>query len=180
MGSLIFSNSLQLVHVAARIFTLLLMALALSSCINNPQPQKILKLHLHAENILNTDINGRPSPVAITVYQLVNTSDFRKADYMSLTENPTQTLGKNLVSIHRTSIHPGQKLILEYPITKDESAFGVVVGYRVINESLWQLIYEYPRNTDSFWSRFGGQDVSSHSIQLDKNNIQFLYSSTER
>lgn len=174
-----FFNKIPRLGITLRLLFVVLMTWVLMSCANDGQPKKVITLELVAAENLNPDINGRPSPVAITVYQLANASGFRKGDYMSLTENGKQLLGRDLLAIHTVNLRPGQRLVLEYPVAKGESAFGVVVGYRVIDASGWQLIYEYPREDSDFWSRFGGKEVSAHSVRVEKNRIQFDSSPTE-
>lgn len=149
------------------------MVVVLISCSSTGKSKKMIALSLVAAADLNPDINGRPSPVAITFYQLTNSSSFRKSDYMSLVENNKVSLGRDLVAVNTLMLHPGQTLEVEYPVSKAEGAFGIVVGYRVIDASGWQLIYEYPREDSGFWSRFGGKVVSMHNIRVEKNKIQF-------
>mgnify|MGYP002712244666 CR=1 FL=1 len=166
-------NNIERLGIALHFLLVVLITLAVVSCASNGQSKKVIVLELIATEDLNPDINGRPSPVAITVYQLANISGFLKGDYMSLTENGRQLLGKDLLAIHTLNLHPGQRLALEYPVAERESAFGVVVGYRIIDASGWQLIYEFPREGSGFWSRFGGKEVSVHSLQVEKNRVQF-------
>lgn len=163
------------VEAIGRVFqcaVVLLVAAMLVSCANSGQPKKVIALSFVGAADLNPDINGRPSPVAISIFQLANTSAFRKSDYMSLAENGKAALGRELVAVNTLTIRPGQVLDVELPVAKGEAAFGIVVGYRVIDASGWQLIYEYPR-AGSFWSRFGGKEVSSHRILVEKNRVQF-------
>lgn len=152
---------------------LMLMVFSILSCASSGQPKKVISLSLVASADLNPDINNRPSPVAVTIYQLTNASSFRKSDYMSLSENSKVSLGRDLIAINNLTLRPGQVLDLEYPVAKSERAFAIVVGYRVIEASGWQLVYEYPRKGSGFWTRFGGKEVSAHKVLLKKNRIQF-------
>lgn len=145
----------------------------LLSCASSAPPKQVIALSLTAASDLNPDVNGRASPVAVTIYQLASTSGFRKSDYRSLTENNMAVLGKDLLEVNTITIRPGQTLNLEYPVSKGERGFGVVVGYRIIDTSGWQLIYEYPREKSGFWSRFGSKEVSSHKLLIEKNRVQF-------
>lgn len=153
---------------------LLLGILCLAGCAtDSSQPQKIISLNLVASTDLNPDMNGRASPVAISIYQLANSSGFQKSDYISLAENGQASLGKDLLMINTITIRPGQTVQLEYPIANGEAAFGVVANYRVIDNSGWQLIYEYPRESSGFWTIFGGKKVSAHRVRVEKNRVQF-------
>lgn len=150
----------------------LLIAPLLFSCASSSEPKKHIVINITASSSLNPDINGRASPAVVSIYQLSNSANFRKSDYMSLVDNAQLALDKELLALHRVTVAPGQVISLEYPVSKDEKSFGIVVGYRVIDTSGWQLIYEYPPDKTGFWTRFGGKKIASYSIRLDKNKIQ--------
>lgn len=152
--------------------SLLCVILTLISCASSSSSKRYLEVTLIAEGDLNPDINHRPSPIAITIYQLAGSQIFAKADYISLSENSQLILGRDLIASHELILHPGQTIMIEYPIAKHEQAFGVVAHYRVIDKSKWQVIYEYPSAGEGFWSRFGGKEISAHKILLQQNSVQ--------
>lgn len=145
---------------------------SLVSCIAPTAKTNGLSLRLTASSDLNPDINGRASPLALTIYQLKSASSFKKSDYMSLVENSKSILGRDLIAANTLTIRPGQTLELDYPISEGEAAFGIVAGYRVIDSSGWQLVYEYPLAKKGFLSKLGGKVVSSHKVLFEKNKIK--------
>lgn len=145
--------------------------LGLVSCIAPASKKNSISLTLIASPDLNPDINARPSPLALTIYQLKSASGFKKSDYRSLVENSRTILGRDLIAVNTLTIRPGQVLELDYPISEGEGAFGIVAGYRVVDSSGWQLVYEYPRASSGFLPKLGGKVVSSHKVLLGKNKI---------
>ena len=147
--------------------------LCLVSCAVPAAKKPRITLTLIATTDLNPDINGRPSPLAVTVYQLANISSFKKSDFMSLAENGKAILGMDLVAVNNLTIRPGQTLKLDCAVGDDEKAFAIVAGYRVIDDSGWQLIHEYPRAKKGFFSKFKGSDVPAYKIRIEKNKMKF-------
>lgn len=146
--------------------------LGVISCAS-PSPKKnSVSLILVASSDLNPDINGRPSPLALTIYQLASTSSFRKSDYMSLAEKSKSTLGKDLIAMNTVTIRPGQMIELEQSINVGECALGIVAGYRVIDTSGWQLVHEYPQKKTGFLSKFSQQESVSRKVLIEKNRIK--------
>lgn len=158
--------------VPAKKMIVVVFLLGLVSCVAPASKKNSISLTLVASSDLNPDINGRASPLALTVYQLKSASSFKKSDYMSLAENSKSILGRDLIAVNTMTIRPRQTLELEYPIGDGEGAFGIVAGYRVIDSSGWQLVYEYPREKTGLLSNLGGKTNSSHKVLLEKNKIK--------
>ncbi|WP_062064899.1 type VI secretion system lipoprotein TssJ [Cellvibrio sp. OA-2007] len=150
---------------------LLTSLLVIVSCSSPTAKKNKISLTLVASSDLNPDINGRASPLALIIYQLKNSSSFKKADYVSLIENGKSILGQDLTEINFITVQPGQTIDLNYVIAEGEGAFGIVAGYRVIDSSTWQLVYDYPRSTEGFFSKFNGTVVYSHKVLLKRNSI---------
>lgn len=168
-----------LVILGARWLISLVLLSSLLSCSNSAQKNNVVSIRLSAATDLNPNINGRPSPLAVTIYQLANTSLFYKTDYVSLVENSAESLGRDLIKIHTLMLHPGQTVAVEYSVAEEEKAFAIVAGYRGIDVSKWQLVYEHPMKPPKLFSRFGGNRIYSHIVMADKNRIEFESSSIE-
>src|SRR5579864_6296177 len=65
--------------------------LALAGCSAPPPP--VLNLTITGTADQNPDAAGRPSPVAVRVYQLSGTAKFEQADVFALKDNEAKTLG---------------------------------------------------------------------------------------
>ena len=153
--------------------------LALVACTAPAAKKDKISLMLVASSDLNPDINGRPSPLALTIYQMKNSSTFKKTDYVSLAENSKSLLEGDLIAVNTVIINPGQTLKLNYSIAEGEGAFGIVAGYRVIDASTWQLAYDYPSNKEGFFSKLSGPLIYSHKVLLERNKMLFTSSPKE-
>ena len=55
-------------------------------------------LEFEVSNKANPDLNGRPSPVVIHVYELTSNTLFESQDFFSLYEEPEVVLGPDLIN----------------------------------------------------------------------------------
>tara|TARA_R100000656_G_scaffold84907_1_gene61981 strand:+ start:482 stop:1063 length:582 start_codon:yes stop_codon:yes gene_type:complete len=149
----------------------LISLLAIVSCSSTTAKKNKISLTLVASPDLNPDINGRASPLVLIIYQLKSSSAFKKADYVSLIENGKFVLSEDLTAINFITVRPGQTIELNYVIAEAEVAFGIVAGYRVTDSSTWQLVYDYPRSKEGFFSKLNGAVVYSHRVVLRRNSI---------
>ena len=160
-------------------FIFFALLLALVSCTSPAAKKNRISLMFVASSDLNPDINGRPSPLALTIYQMKNSSMFKKTDYVSLAENSKSLLEGDLIAVNTVIINPGQTLKLDYSIAEGEGAFGIVAGYRVIDSSIWQLAYDYPSTKTGVFSKLSGPLIYSHKVLLERNKMQFKSSPKE-
>lgn len=177
--SSIFFCKHKICYVFSRAFITLICLLILSSCTTSASKKNSLSLILVASSDLNPDVNGRASPLALTIYQLKNSSMFKKTDYVSLAENSSSLLAADLIAVNTVIINPGQTLKLDYSITEGEGAFGIIAGYRVVESSTWQLVYDYPSAKTGFFPKFSGSRIYSHKVLLERNKMQFKSSPKE-
>lgn len=123
---------------------LLTAALALAAC--SPPvvgPVKIGGL-LAADPALNPDVGGRPSPVAVKVFQLKEAGSFEAADFFSLWRNSAATLGADLVSTTDLAVAPGEKRRFAEEIQPSTRFVGVVAAFREIERSGWRAVVVVP------------------------------------
>lgn len=92
-----------------------------------------------AKNI-NPDINGDPSPIAISIFELSDATDFSQASFMKLYSMPEKTLGTSLLAQKNVMLRPGETLTLNLPVIKTAYYLGVVAAYRNIDTVNWQLL----------------------------------------
>lgn len=74
----------------------------------------------------NPDINNRPSPLQIRVYQLEHDAMFKSADYLTLYKNDKQVLGPQLLGWEPVMVFPGQD-ILNQTLTMSRKTYHVGV-----------------------------------------------------
>ncbi|AJX35266.1 type VI secretion system lipoprotein TssJ [Burkholderia oklahomensis] len=104
---------------------------------------------------VNPDINRKPSPIVLKVFQLKTASAFESADFFSLQDKPESVLGPDLLGVDRIILRPGDARTLHYRGNVDASALGIVAEYRVLEKNRWRLTVPLPSakqlNLYRFW-----------------------------
>ena len=111
---------------------------ALASCASAPKPV-VVKLTMEAASGINPDQRGRPSPVALKLFELKSLSSFERSDFFSLFDRERETLGPELVARDEFVIKPGDRIMQERKLTPETKFIGIVVGYRDLERSQWRL-----------------------------------------
>ena len=110
----------------------------LTACASAPKPV-VVKLTLQASPGINPDQRGRPSPVAVKLFELKSLSSFERSDFFSLFDRERETLGPELVARDEFVMKPGDRIAQERKLSPDSKFIGVVVGYRDLERSQWRL-----------------------------------------
>ncbi len=140
------------------LFNVLLMmgiTITMTSCALGPRPMEpvALTLHISANAQINPDINGRPSPVAVRIYELKSVALFSSADFFSLFDKDTATLGGDLLGKEEFTLYPGETRILTRPGHLETTAIGVLVAYRDLEKSIWRTTHAVsPASEVSYFS----------------------------
>jgi type VI secretion system protein VasD len=120
----------------------LLLALTIASvvggCSSAPKPFKS-RIAIEAAADLNPDQRGRPSPVAVKLFELRSLAVFERADFFSLFDRERETLGGELVARDEWVIKPGDRFMQERSFSGETRFVGIVVGYRDLERSRWRL-----------------------------------------
>jgi type VI secretion system protein VasD len=119
-------------------FLVITLAMLLSAC----QTNKVTKLNAtyYASIDLNPDINARPSPLVVNIYQLKSLTPFRNLDFFSLNSNPKMALGDSLLFQEQIEIRPNQVLETELMLSPDIRYLAFVAAYRNIEAATWQTM----------------------------------------
>ncbi len=127
--------------------------MALAGCSSTarqvPIPYAIV---LSADPQVNPDINQRPSPIQVTVYELKSPGAFQSRDYFSLQADPQAALGKDLLNSDQVIVKPGETQMVERPGNPEARVVGIVAGYRDLEHSQWRLVIPLPeaQNTNIY------------------------------
>ncbi len=90
-----------------------------------------------ADSQLNPDINNRPSPLVLTMYQLKSITGFKNADFFPLYDKPNKTLGNDLLHREQIEIKPSQRLVITQEILPNAEYIGILAAYRDIDNAQW-------------------------------------------
>ncbi|WP_053183123.1 type VI secretion system lipoprotein TssJ [Pseudomonas kilonensis] len=97
-----------------------------------------LNLTLTASDQLNPDLNGRPSPVVVRLFELRHPVAFENSDFFSLYERARETLAPDLVSSEELELRPGETVELRLGITGDGRYVGILAAYRDLPHARWR------------------------------------------
>jgi type VI secretion system protein VasD len=91
---------------------------------------KVLNIDLSARDALNADGAGRPTSVAVRVYQLKDRKLFDQASYDDLLKNDRNVLAQDLQGSMAAVLNPGASASLSQPMLGDTKYVAVVALYR--------------------------------------------------
>ena len=114
---------------------------SLVGCGSPPKPViSQIQLSISSSPDLNPDIRNRPSPVTVRVYGLKAAATFETADFFSLFEKDTATLGPDIVRREELLLRPGETKALELMLPADVKALAVLVAFRDLERSRWRAV----------------------------------------
>lgn len=99
-------------------------------------------LEFNVADDVNPDINGRPSPVVIKVFELSSRAVFDTQDFFSLYGDAEKVLGPDLLNKDEIELQPGQKFDYKMTLDKNTRFIGIVVAYRSIDKAKWRGVIE--------------------------------------
>ncbi|MCE9687191.1 type VI secretion system lipoprotein TssJ [Shewanella sp. AS16] len=94
-----------------------------------------------AEDI-NPDIEGRPSPVIVNIYELSSKTVFENQDFFALYDNADETLRTDLIKKDELVFEPSSRLEYEMFLQPTTKAVAVLVAYRDIEGARWQAVVD--------------------------------------
>ena len=117
--------------------------LALVGCATPPPPPVVSELQLSvvAGADVNPDARKRASPVLVRIYALKSAAPFEAADFFSLFEKDTATLGGELVQREEFLLRPGEEKALPLKFGPEVKAIGVMVAFRDLERARWRDVH---------------------------------------
>ncbi len=135
---------------------LLLWLSALTGC----SSVSTIKASLQADEDLNPDLNGRPSPLVVRFYELKSLSVFNRADFFNLFEQDVALLGDELQMRDEFAFQPGERRSLERDLRSDTRYLGVLGAYRNIESARWRNSIEVGPDEDlELIIKFGAKGI---------------------
>lgn len=127
----------------------------LGACASGGPPSPpMLAGTISATSGLNPDVNGRPSPVSLRIYQLRAAGGFGGADFFSLYRDASSVLAADLVSSEERLVKPGETTTYTLELDPDTRHIGVVAGFRDVGNAQWRSELALPEeNLDKYLKR---------------------------
>jgi type VI secretion system protein VasD len=117
----------------------------IAACATTPP---VLQGSIKAEPTSNPDGRGRPSPIVIRVYELRALGAFTSADFFSLFEKETETLGVELVGREEYTVRPSETKPYQRQLQADTKFIGVVAAFRDLENSRWRQTAPVPTSRE--------------------------------
>jgi len=120
--------------------TALMALVLLAGCSSMSPYSKVTKLNLTltASDQLNPDLNGRPSPIVVRLFELKHPVTFENADFFSLYERAKESLAPDLVASEELELRPGETIELKLSVEEGSRYVGVLAAYRDVPETKWR------------------------------------------
>lgn len=124
-----------------KISLIFISALLITSCSSMFDKKAVsMQTTIHSANYLNPSVDGKSSPVVLTIYQLRSDSQFANEDFYALYNNPQQTLGSALIDKEQIELRPDERKTLSINLAEDTKYIGVIAAFRDLNNSQWRTV----------------------------------------
>jgi type VI secretion system protein VasD len=126
--------------------------LALAACGGKPllaPKPKVLTVELRAAPDINPNVNGRPSPVVLRVYELKAAAPFEAADFLSLFDKDQSVLGADIVVRDEFVLNPGESQALKRDLGADSKFIAVMAAFRDLERAKWRAVVPLVAGSDN-------------------------------
>jgi type VI secretion system protein VasD len=116
--------------------------LGLVGCAGAPKPVvSSIQVSAQAGADVNPDARRRASPVTVRLYAMKSAALFESADFFSLFDKDTATLGAELVQREEMLLKPGEQKALALKLGPEVKAIAVMVAFRDLERSRWRAVH---------------------------------------
>jgi len=113
----------------------------LAGCGSSPP---LLQGAIKVDPTTNPDVQGRPSPVIVRVYELKSPTTFNGADFFSLFDKEQETLGGDLIGREEYQMRPAETKPYRRQLQPDTKFIGVAAAFRDLEHSQWRQAVAVP------------------------------------
>lgn len=129
------------------------------------------KLHFKVAGDINPDLENRPSPVIIKVYELASKTVFESQDFFALYDNPEAVLRTDLLKKDELVFEPGQRNEYKMALQPATKAVALVAAYRDIEGARWRAVVDVkPTGYDDFYVYVDKLAVYIREHDLERKN----------
>ncbi|MCP1835399.1 type VI secretion system protein VasD [Bradyrhizobium sp. USDA 4532] len=137
-------------HRLSQIGGALLMAAVATNCSTDKTAKTTpIKFVIEADEFVNPNARGKPSPVVVRIYELRSTTTFTHAQFFELFDDDTKRLGPDLVAKREVELAPGDKMDFERDTPIETRNIGVIAGFRAGNDAQWRSTAEIKPDRDN-------------------------------
>ena len=121
------------------VFGVVMAGIILAGCATE-KSAKTTPIHfvVEADQLVNPNESGDPSPVVVRIYELKATSTFNQAQFFDLLDNDAKVLGPDLVAKRELELKPGDRADFKRDTPVETRYVGVMAGFRTGDSSQWR------------------------------------------
>ena len=127
--------------------TLALSIIIVGACAAKPPVDIPLTGTISAADDLNPALDGRPSPLRISIFQLRKADAFGEADFFALYDDAAAALGADLLAREDMTLKPGDTRKYSGEVDPETRFIGVIGAYRDINQARWSSVVAMPEKS---------------------------------
>jgi type VI secretion system protein VasD len=105
-----------------------------------PAPPPVLRVDVTAAANANRGPGGQALPIVVRLYELKAQGAFSGADFFSLYDHESKTLGGELVAREELTLAPGQTRQIVKPLDPQTRYLGVLGAFREIDRATWRAL----------------------------------------
>ena len=159
---------------------LLLLVLGLFACASKPPKSYLMSTEIIANQDINPDSEGKPSPVAFMIYQLKGNEPFEAADFDTLFTTDSTPFSDVVIDKKQYQIQPGKRAMIDLYVSPETNFIGVVAAFREQNisgtdtwSSIVELTQKKPRKAKRYQTNivFTGQEVKVYLVKKGRLSV---------
>lgn len=114
-----------------------------------PKAPAQLRVDVAATSSANRGPSGQALPIVVRVYELKAQGAFSGADFFSLYDRESETLGAELIAREELTLAPGQSAQIRKPLNPETRYLGVLGAFRDIDRAVWRGLVPLTSGTDN-------------------------------
>lgn len=120
-----------------------LMVIGLGGCSwANAIVEPSTSFHFVVSDAVNPDLDGRPSPLVVTYFELSSRTEFDHQGFFELVDQAEVRLGPDLLYRDEFEFQPGDATTFERRLNPNAHYVALVAGYRDIEQARWRLVID--------------------------------------
>lgn len=128
---------------AQDLLALAVVSLLLTACAAKPPPKEEpppakLRVVVAATDDVNSGAGAQALPIVVRLYELKGQGAFTGADFFSLYDRESATLGDDLVNSEEMMLTPGQHRMVVRELGPDTRYIGAIGAYRDVDGARWR------------------------------------------
>lgn len=105
-----------------------------------PPPPPQLRIDVSSSSNANRGPAGQALPIVVRLYELKAQGAFSGADFFSLYDRESETLGGELIAREELTLAPGQSGQIDKPLDTEARYLGVLGAFRDIDRASWRSL----------------------------------------